>query len=79
MKTVKNYWKHWTALQIKVFQGTWHNTVKDDIVLQFSWYYEIRKQHSNVIRLLVFTRLNGIQTFDIWQTCLIAMLTYANG
>ena len=50
---------------MKVFQGTWRNTVKDDIALQFSWYYEIRKQHSNVIRLLVFTRLNGIQTFDI--------------
>ena len=50
----------------KMFQVTWHNTVKDDIALQFSWYYGIRKQHSNVIRLLVFTRLNGIQTFDIW-------------
>ena len=53
-------------MQIKVFQGTWRNTVKDDIALQISWYYEIRKQHSNVIRLLVSTRLNGIQTFDIW-------------
>ena len=36
-------------------------TVKDDISLQFSLYYEIRKQHSNVIRLLVTTLLNGIQ------------------
>ena len=31
-------------------------TLKDDIALQFSRYYEIRKQHSNVISLLVFTR-----------------------
>ena len=44
----------------------WRNTVKDDnIALQFSSYYKIWKQHSNVIRLLVFIRLNGIQTFDI--------------
>ena len=49
-----------------MFQGTWRNTVKDDTALQFSWGYGIRKQNSNVIRLLVFTRLNGIQTFDIW-------------
>ena len=27
--------------------------------------YEIRKQHSNVIRLLVLAHLNDIQTFDI--------------
>ena len=27
--------KNWTALQMKVFPGTWRNTVKDDIVLQF--------------------------------------------
>ena len=49
-----------------MFQGTWSNIVKDDIALQFSWYCEIKKQYSNVIRLLVFNRLNGIQTFDIW-------------
>ena len=42
--------------------------MKDDIALQFSWYFEIRKQYSNVIRFLVFARLNGILTFDIWQT-----------
>ena len=53
-------------MQIKLFHGTWRNTVKDDIAMQFWWYYEIRRQHSNVIRLLVFTRLNDIQTFDIW-------------
>ena len=50
----------------KSFQGTWRNAVKDDIALQFSWYYEIRKQHLNVIRLLVFARLNDLQTFVIW-------------
>ena len=33
-------------------KDTWRIIVKDDIVLQFSWYFEIRKQHSNVIRLL---------------------------
>ena len=33
-------------------KGTWRITVKDDIALQFSWYFEIRKQHSNVVRLL---------------------------
>ena len=32
-------------------KGTWHITVKDDIALQFSWYFEIRKQYSNVVRL----------------------------
>ena len=52
--------------------------MKDDIALQFSWYYEIRKQHSNIVRLLVFTRLNGIQTFDIWLTHSNTMLTHAN-
>ena len=64
---------------MKMFQVTWRNTVKDGITLQFSWYYEIRKQHSNVIRLLVFARLNGIQTFDIWYTHLNAMLIHAIG
>ena len=49
-----------------MFQGTWRNKVKDDIALQFSWYCENKKQHSNVIRLLVFTRLDGILTFDIF-------------
>ena len=49
-----------------MFQGTWRNTVKDDIAVQFLSYFEIRKYHSNVIRLLVFTRLNGILAFDIW-------------
>ena len=48
----------------KVFQGIWRNTVKDDIALQFPWYFEIRKYYSNVIQ--VFTRLNSILTFDIW-------------
>ena len=51
---------------MKVFKGTWRNTVKDDIALQFSPDYGIRKQNSNVIRLLVFTHLSGIQMFDIW-------------
>ena len=27
-------------------------TVKNDITLQFLWYFEIRKQHSNAVRLL---------------------------
>ena len=53
-------------MQIELFQDTWRSTVKDNIALQFSWYFEIRKHHSNVIRLLMCTRLNGIQTFDIW-------------
>ena len=52
--------------------------MKYDIALQFSWCYEIRKQHSNIVRLLVFTRLNGIQTFDIWLTRSNTMLTHAN-
>ena len=33
-------------------KGTWRITVKDDIALQFLWYFEISKQHSNVVRLL---------------------------
>ena len=53
-------------MQIKLFQDTWRNTVKDDIALHFSWYFAIGMHHSNVIRLLMFTRLNGIQSFDIW-------------
>ena len=57
-----------------MFRGTWRNTVKDDNALQFSWYYEIRKHNSNVIRFLVFTRLNGIQMFDIWLTRLMTHL-----
>ena len=43
-----------TAKKINVSwcKGTWRIAVKDDIALQFSWYFEIRKQHSNVIILL---------------------------
>ena len=48
--------------------------MNDDIALQFSWYYEIRKQHSNVIRLLVclpawmaFKRLSFDRT--VWMPC----------
>ena len=33
-------------------KGTWRITVNDDIPLQFSWYFEIRKQHSDIVRLL---------------------------
>ena len=33
-------------------KGTWRIIVKDDIALLFWWYFEIRKQHSNVVRLL---------------------------
>ena len=36
-------------------KGAWHITLKDDIVLQFSWYFEIRKQYSNVRLLRVST------------------------
>ena len=31
---------------------TWRISVKDGIALQLSWYFEIRKQHSNDVRLL---------------------------
>ena len=33
-------------------KGAWLITVKDDLALLFLWYFEIKKQHSNVIRLL---------------------------
>ena len=36
--------------------------MKDDIALQFPRCFEIRKYHSNVIRLLLFTHLIGILT-----------------
>ena len=59
MKTIAHEWKHWAALQIRVFHVTELITVKDDITLQFSWCSEVRKQHSNVA-WLAFQRL----TFD---------------
>ena len=37
---------------MKAFEGKLRITVKDDIALQCSLYFEIRKQHSNVVRLL---------------------------
>ena len=42
-------------------KDTWGITVKDDSTLQFSWYFEIRKQYSNTIRLL---RVNAPNLFD---------------
>ena len=43
----------WSGNEIAPWRkGTWRITVKDDTALQFSWYFEIRKQHSNVVRLL---------------------------
>ena len=33
-------------------KDTWHITIKDEIALQFSWYFETRKQHSNIVRAL---------------------------
>ena len=33
-------------------KSIWCITMKDDIALQFSWYSEIKKQHSNAVRLL---------------------------
>ena len=55
-------WSRWP----QGFKMLFPALVKDDNALQFWWYYEIRKQHSNVIRLLVLAHLNDIQTFDIW-------------
>ena len=63
-------------------KGTLCNTVNDDTALQFSWYFEIRKQHSNVVMLLrVYTPnpFDCILTFEIWQTRLNTMLTHTNG
>ena len=37
---------------VSLCKGTWHITVKEYIALQFSWYFEILKQHSSVVRLL---------------------------
>ena len=45
-------------------EGTWRITVKGDIALQFSWYFEIRKQHSNFVRLL---RVYALNPFD-WHS-----------
>ena len=45
-------------------KDTWRITVKDDIVLKFSWYFEIRKQYWNVVRLL---RVYAPNLFD-WHS-----------
>ena len=49
-------------------QGTWHITVKDDIALQFSWYFEIRKQYSSVVRLLRVYAANPFDWYsNVWH------------
>ena len=53
----------WAAGHIKVFDGTWRITVKDDIALQS---HDTLKSESNVQTLLDCPI--GIVTFDIWQT-----------
>ena len=42
---------------------TWRITMKDDIALQFSWYFDISKQ-SNIVRLL---RVYDSSPFD-WHS-----------
>ena len=43
-------------------------TVKDDIALQFSWYFEISKEHSNFVRLLHGYAPNPFDWyFNVWD------------
>ena len=53
---------------VSLRKGTWRITVKDDIALQFSWYFEIRKQHSDAIRLLrVYTPNPFYWHSNVWD------------
>ena len=54
---------------VSLRKGTWRITVKDDIALQFSWYFETESNIQTPLDCFVYTLLTrfiGILTFEIW-------------